>query len=114
MDERTRRASHDGTRAAQAHTNTTLYVHASLDEAFMLLESSHEAGALPFMLLDRRLVGAHASCPTRTWCIERRADSSLELSLEARSGHHLSTRASASCSWDMAAAISSEETEPEV
>ena len=35
----------------------------------MLLEASQEAGALPFMLLDRRLVGAHASCPTRTWCI---------------------------------------------
>ena len=63
--------------AAQAHTNT--HVHASYDEAFMLLEASQEAGALPFMLLDRRLVGAHASCPTRTWCIRGapRADETL-------------------------------------
>ena len=53
------------------HPNT--HVHVSYDEAFMLLEASQEAGALPFMLLDRRLVGAQASCPTRTWRIERGA-----------------------------------------
>ena len=58
------------------HPNT--HVHASYDEAFMLLEASQEAGALPFMLLDRRLVGAQASCPTDAYMAyrERRAEES--------------------------------------